>query len=177
MNKSMFLGACVVSLGLQITAITTSHWGVGKNLKNTDKDAIVDEAHTGLWKICVKGNNKREGCVHLPPSNTDDNKYPKNSLRAVQVFSILGALLNFAFIVLCLYGSRTGMGGYKKVKMGLLLGGGFCTVLASVIWGAELLDYSKDPTMQIKLKSGYSMHFNTLAGIFLLICSLYYKNM
>lgn len=149
----------VVAIALQVSAISTDHWSCKKSGANS--------MHVGLWKACMD-IGKGSACAHIPPEDLDMAKiFPKNSLYAVRAFAILGVLL-VAFSLLC----SSYLKGHKKCQAMCLVGGAICSIIANVIWAAELLKYGPK-NAEVKTDPGYSFYLNLSGGLVALLAAGY----
>ena len=149
----------VVAIALQVSAISTDHWSCHKDTGIT--------MHIGLWKMCmdVPGGTK---CSHAPPEGVDAKGFPKNSLYAVRAFAILGVLL-VAFSLVC----AAYLKGNNKCQVMCLVGGAVCSIIANIIWAAELLKFGGSTNDAIKADPGYSFYLNLSGGLVALLAAGY----
>ena len=108
----------LVTLVLQVLAVSTEHWSKGKKGMKT---------HMGLWEKCVD-----KSCVHTPVDG--DTAFPKNSLYAVRALAVAGAVL-VLFSLVC----STVSTSYKRCQLWCLVGGGVLSLVACVVWSAKMM--------------------------------------
>jgi hypothetical protein len=189
-KQEMLYGICMVALALQLTAISTEHWGLtsatSSELKivnaviqtlTKDKKDEVDglDLSIGLWKLCGEDWGKldkqsldSEICAHLPIEGV--KKFPKNSLNAIRVFSLMGVVLIFTSLMCMMYGKN-----YKRCQLVCLLAGGLCSVIANIIWASEMNKVVlMDGLPAIKFSPGYSFYLNLAGGLAGLAAGAYY---
>ena len=165
-------GLCTVSVILLLIAITTNSWStktltIPGSTNNTD-------VSIGLWKTCGEISGNMQGisgdavvCTHVPVDGW--KTFPKNSLYAVRVLSILGVVLIFLSVICNMYRS-----GSHFCHLGMLLFGGICAIVANIVWAAELLKVKlADSSPTITFKPGYSFYLNLVGGIFAIISAIY----
>ncbi len=153
-NKQETLyGLGVIALVLQITSICTEEWSIS----NTS----LFKRRMGLWRLC-KSESGKTNCVHLPPNPT--GKFPKNSLYASRIFSVLGVV--FVAVSLAMMWKMP-----KKMAwhFWLLLLGGLYSILAMIIWAVEMLHVEG-----VKYKPGYSFHLQWIGGVIAVGASIYH---
>jgi hypothetical protein len=169
MNKEFLYVVAMISVALQTTAISTEYWGTLSASKAgiTVPSQMHGEASMGLWKVCgeIWGNPSGVGkvdadvCLHLPPEGAKN--FPKNSLYAARVFSLLG----LSFVVLAILSMLT-MPAKPLHHAVLFFLGGVCSLIANIVWAAELLHIKvSDSQDKLKFSPGFSFYLN-LGGSF-----------
>ncbi len=158
-NKQYTLyGLGILALALQITAISTESW--------SEKSADGQEAHFGLWKACDD-----KDCSHLPPSEKDDSKFPKNSLYAVRAFAIMGVIFMFIGLSCMMY-----MKNNKRCQLMCFIASGISSLIAMAIWAGELkkIYANTGDVTKVDFDLGYSFYLNLVGGLIALATAFYY---
>lgn len=176
-KQEMLYGLCMVALAMQLTAVSTENWSVKSGdsyLPHLPKGDHLDIAF-GLWKGCGEGWGKVsrisgnvDVCVHLPIEGV--KTFPKNSLYAARAFAVIGSVLIFMAMTCMMY-----MKNHKRCQLVMLMAGGMASIIASIIWAAEMLKVKVDdngPT--IKFNPGYSFYLNMVGGLVGLLAAAYY---
>jgi hypothetical protein len=173
-KQEMLYGLCMVAMALQLTAICTEHWSV-KSASGLPSGDSADLA-MGLWKLCGEASGKVmnisgdvDACAHLPLDGV--KTFPKNSLYAARAFALVGVIMVFSALMCMMY-----MKGYKRCQLVSLLAGGAASIIASIVWAAELLKVKFDDSQQgtIKFSPGYSFYLNLAGGLVALMAAVYY---
>ena len=176
-NKQLFMTILmVVIIALQVVAISTNDWSIA-SYNSASAVAMKLKANWGLWKECsggVIGKVSGGSCSHLPPQGS--SPFPKNSLEAARAFAVLGPCL----VAIAMLGSYVYPMKQKNICM-LLLAGAISSIIAMVIWSAELLKLksglpSPAPST-IAGSPGYSFYLNLSAGVLGLIGAYVCYNM
>ena len=155
-RREVFYVLLLIALVLQVVAISTDYWSV-KDGPKTGSAKIID--HVGLWKMCgTISNSAASGsvCEHLPPK--DEKYFPKNSLYAVRIFSLLGTLLMLYSMGSLAYGEK-----YDRKQLISLLSGVGCVLLSVVIYSAEMFKIKDNDTSVTKFKPGYSFYLSIVS--------------
>lgn len=156
----MALGG-ILSLALQVVAISTNNWNSNMSGPGTPVSA---KPHMGLWKMCTPS---LDTCVHLPPH--DDKLFPKNSLYAVRVFALLSVL----FLLASLMSAYT-YPGKKRYCCNLMIMSSICGVIACAVWGTELRSlFVTGTSNKLKGELGYSWYLMLVGSVAPLVLSLY----
>jgi len=152
-SKKTYLNLLViVALILQVVAIATNDWSVYSG---------ASKMNWGLWKSCA-GNTH---CLHLPPEG--NKMFPKNSLEAARAFAILGSLsMAISLYYMNMYPTK------KLMLSHLLLAGGICSVVAAIIWSAELLKWPGSTGKDVKASPGYSFYLNLSGGVLAVVAAV-----
>lgn len=168
-KNTIVSGLCVLILVLQVSAILTNHWSMKKVSNGSQIAGESVKAEMGLWKVCmeVSGPISDKQCIDMLPNN--DPAFPKNSLYACRALSIIGAVL-----ILCALGCLTmAKGQHKKCMLACLAVGGLMSVLASIVWSAELLNIKKADNTTLKTKPCISWYANLFGGLIALCMAGY----
>lgn len=160
-------GLCLSAMALELVSIIQPNWGK----TSMNMQGISAKANLGLWKKCLTesgAGQKASKCQHIP---TGDNKnFPKHSLVACRVLSIMGVVLVFLAMV-CMTFCKM----HKKLQMGLLALGGVSSIVATIVWSAELLNYKDSDGKKVDLKPDYCLFLNAVGGVLALMASGYLK--
>ncbi len=170
-KQEMLYGICMVALALQLTAVCTEHWGVKSVTPQSGSGFTSGDVSLGLWKSCADQWNKQEydaDCMHLPLEGV--KSFPKNSLYAARAFAIMGVILIFMGLMCMMYGKN-----YKRCQLVCLLTGGISSIIANVVWIAEMGKVKLDDSQPaFKFNPGYSFYLNLAGGLAGLAAAGYY---
>lgn len=171
-SKRMFLlVVALATMALQITAVSTEYWAV-KDVY--DGKSVSAKVNWGLWKMCgdasVQGLNV-DKCYDLPPKG-DPKEFRKNSLEAARAFAVLGPVLVFLSIFFTHVHS---LGGHWQGV--LLLMGGLCSLIATVVFAAELRKPFGGAMGGKTAKYGYSYFLSMAGGVMGVLASIVFWKM
>jgi hypothetical protein len=145
---------CVVALVLQVIALSTNFWSVQKGSSTGIVTMSVNKTHWGLWDMCPKSPSK---CKPLKPTGN-----MATSLKVCKALAILGAVFSVAGIASIVYNTS------KACQLAWLVLAGICSILASVIWSAKLINVSG-----LQGVPGMSFILNSVGGVLLLVTAGY----
>lgn len=152
-NKHFLCLSILLSMALQITAVSTDEWSI-KKLGGNNSISI------GLWKECNKLAGGHTTCNYLPILS--DITFPRSSLYAVRIFAILAVLFNLTALQ-CSCDTPN-----DKVRLTrLLFASGLCGMIAMVVWAKDLAKIDG-----VKYTLGYSFHLNWVGALVPLVSSL-----
>lgn len=151
----------LISLVLQITAVSTDYWALHK--LPSELDSLDIRLHYGLWKYC-----DRSICDRLTDKEEDYSKVLfLTAIKVSQAFSVIGIILTFLLLVVL------STGKYLNLKYYLYAGAVLCCLITFCIWIG--IYRSKKTVSMMDLKStpswSYWVYF---AGSIVLSTSLYF---
>lgn len=175
MDKNTVYGLGMIALAMQVGAVATDFWSV-KKVKNGPANVKLN---MGLWKACAVGKDgdvSAKKCLHLPV--TSDVEFPRNSLYAVRVFSILSCVI-LAMALSCMYTNRCG----AKTMANLLILATLCALGGCLIWAIEFhkiktnMNIRGTPdTPTVNFNMGPSFFISLVAGLVMVSVSYSYMN-
>ena len=166
-NKSTIVYSMgLVAIVLELVAIIQPNW-----MKQSSSGVAAYETNVGLWKTCGKGGGI-DMCENIPIGQ--NKNFPKHSLEACRILAVLGIVLSFlGLLCVCLCRPEN-----KGVQMSLLILGGLCSIIASIVWSSELLKIKNEQGETNNFKPDYSLYLNLVGGVLSLGMAGYiqYKN-
>lgn len=178
MNRKILLLFCLIILIVQIVAIIIPRWSEFNDTAmwdNPNKKFEVSDKD-GLWNGC-------ETARFISPENTDPKlpklcsanpppdypTYPANSLNAVRLFAISGAILILVSI-LCLQFMEQN----KECQFTCLMMAGVCSLVAVIIYKLKLMKFPEsDCKTYIKYKPRIALLMTLFASLMSFGCAGY----